>query len=87
MNNSFSLQQASKTGNLDCNLLSRQNKLNLMAKIMQIKFENPRLRKSQKQKNNYVSQVVLYNDIETIKICLHPIEFKQKSLLNDQKRF
>ena len=44
MNNSFSLQQISKTGNLDSNLISRQYKLNLMAKFMQIKFENPKLK-------------------------------------------
>ena len=31
MNNSFSLQQIQKTTKLDANLISRQNKLNLMA--------------------------------------------------------
>ena len=41
MNNSFSLQQIHKTGNLDFTLISRQYKLNLLAKLMQIKFENP----------------------------------------------
>ena len=40
MNNSFSVQQKSKTGNLNSNLISRQYKLNLIAKFMQIKFEN-----------------------------------------------
>ena len=43
MKNSFSSQQISKTGNLDSNLISCQYKLNLMAKFMQIKFENPKL--------------------------------------------
>ena len=38
MNNSFSSQQRSKTGNFDSNLLSRQYKLNLMAKFRQNKF-------------------------------------------------
>ena len=42
MNNSFSLQQISKTGNLDSNLKFRQYELNLMAKFIQIKFENPK---------------------------------------------
>ena len=46
MNNSFSLQQTSKTGNLDSDLISREYKLNLMAKFMQIKFENPKLKQS-----------------------------------------
>ena len=40
MNSSFSLQQTSKTGYLDPNLKSRQNKPNLMADFMRIKFEN-----------------------------------------------
>ena len=47
MNNSFSLQQNFKTGNLDSNLISRQNKLNLKAKFMQIEFENPKLKQSE----------------------------------------
>ena len=46
MNNSFSLQQISKTGNLDSSLVSRQNKLNLYAKFMQINFENLTLKQS-----------------------------------------
>ena len=41
MNNSFSLQQIQKTSNLDANLISRQNKLNLMADFMKVKYENP----------------------------------------------
>ena len=44
MNNSFSLQQISKTANLDSNLIFRQYKLNLMAKFMQIDFENLKLK-------------------------------------------
>ena len=48
MNNSFSLQQTSRTGNLDSNFISRQNKLKLMADFMRVKHENPKkkLRKS-----------------------------------------
>ena len=47
MNNSFSLQQIQKTGNLDANLISRQDKLNLMADFMRVKYENPKMRQSQ----------------------------------------
>ena len=47
MNNTFSLQQISKTGNLDTNLISRQHKLKLMADFMRIKNENPKLKKSE----------------------------------------
>ena len=47
MNNNFSLQQISRTGNLDANLISRQHKLNLMADFMRIKYENPRMKHSE----------------------------------------
>ena len=46
MNKSFSLQQISRTGNLDPNLISRQYKLDLMSKFMCIKFENPKMKQS-----------------------------------------
>ena len=48
MNNSFSLQQISKTGNLESNLISCQFKLNLIANFMLIKFEKPRIKQSEK---------------------------------------
>ena len=44
MNNSFSLQQIYRTGNLDPNLISRQYKLDLMSKSMCINFENPKIK-------------------------------------------
>ena len=47
MKNSFSLQQISRTGNLDSNLISRQYKLNLMAGFMRLKNENPKLKESE----------------------------------------
>ena len=47
MNNSFSLHQISRTSNLDANLISRQNKLNLMADFMRVKYENPKLKQSE----------------------------------------
>ena len=48
MNNSFSLQQIQKTSNLDANIISRQYKLNLMADFMRVKYENPRLKQSER---------------------------------------
>ena len=42
MNNTFSLQQLSRTSNLDANLIFRQNKLNLKADFIRIKYENPK---------------------------------------------
>ena len=47
MNIIFSLQQIQKTSNLDANLISRQNKLNLMADFMRVKYENPSMRQSE----------------------------------------
>ena len=45
--NSFSLQQISRTSNLDANLISSQYKLNLMADFMRVKYENPKLKQSE----------------------------------------
>ena len=47
MENSLSLQQISKTGNLDSNLKSRQYNLNLSADFMQVKYENPQMKQSE----------------------------------------
>ena len=43
MNKNFSLEQISKTGNLDANLISRQYTLDLLARFMEIISVNPRL--------------------------------------------
>ena len=47
MNNNFSLQQISRTSNLDANLISRQFKLYLMADFMRVKYDNPKLKQSE----------------------------------------
>jgi len=47
MNNTFSLQQISRTSSLGANLINRQYKLNLMADFMRIKYENPKLKQSE----------------------------------------
>ena len=47
MKNTFSLQQNSRTGDLDTNLISRQHKLNLMADFMRIKYEKPTMKQSE----------------------------------------
>ena len=47
MNNIFSLQRTSQTGNLDSNLILRQYKLDLKARFRQIKSINPKLGQSQ----------------------------------------
>ena len=48
MNNSFSLQQKSRTSNLDANLISRQYKLSLVVDFMRLKYENPKFKQSEK---------------------------------------
>ena len=47
MNNTVSLQQISRTDNLDSNLILRQQKLDLMARFMEIKSVNLILRQDQ----------------------------------------
>ena len=43
MNNTFSVEKISKTGNFDSNLILRQYKLDLMARFMKIKTVDPKL--------------------------------------------
>ena len=47
MNNTFSLDQICQTGNLDCNLINRQYKLDLMARFMEINSLNPKIKQNQ----------------------------------------
>ena len=65
MNNSFSLQHISRTGNLDSYLISRQNQRKLKAKLMQIQFENQKLKQSEIAKESGCSSSTLQN-IETV---------------------
>ena len=48
MNNISSLEQNSKTGNIDASFLLLQHKLDMMARFMDIKPVNPKI----KQKNS-----------------------------------
>ena len=47
MNNTFSLEQLSKTGSFDFNLIFRQYKPDLLAGFMEIKSLNPKLGQDQ----------------------------------------
>ena len=47
MNNKFSLEPISKTGSLDSNLILRQCKLDFMARFMENKYKNPKLKQDQ----------------------------------------
>ena len=44
MNNTFSLEQRSKTSNFDSKLILRQNKLEFLARFMEIKSVNTKLK-------------------------------------------
>ena len=48
MNNTFSLGQKSRTGNLDANLILPQHKLHLMARFMEFKFINPKMKRKER---------------------------------------
>ena len=43
MNNTFSLEQIAKTGDLNADLIMRQHKFDKMAKLMEIKHNNAKL--------------------------------------------
>ena len=47
MNNAFSVEKISRTGYLDSNLITRQNKLDLMVRLMKIKSVNPKIKQNQ----------------------------------------
>ena len=55
MNNTFSLEQISKTGDLNADLITRQYKLDKMAKFMEIKSNNPKLKQSEIAKELEIS--------------------------------
>ena len=68
-NNNFSLQQISKTSNLNSNSISRQYRLNTMAKFMQIIFESPKLKQTEIADQLSYSSSILHrqrNDIDML---------------------
>ena len=86
MNNSFSLQHISKTGNLDYKLIFRQYNLNLMADFMRIKEENPKLKQGEiaDQLGYSTSTLQRYrNDIN----MLLPYRFQRFKTLSKQKSY
>ena len=66
MNNTFSQQQLSQTSNVDSNLITRQYKLDLMARFMEIKSVNPILRQDQIAKELGCSSCLIYNNVDKI---------------------
>ena len=71
MNNIFSLQQISRTGNIDCYLKSRHYKLNVMADFMGMNNESPKLKQSEKANQLSYSTITLQryrNDINMLSV-------------------
>ena len=63
MNNTFSLEQISKTGDFNADLIMRQYKLDMMAKIIEIKSINPKLKQSEIAKETK-NQLLQNNEME-----------------------
>ena len=68
MNNTFSLEQKSRTGNLDAILIIRQHKLDLMARFMEIKSNNPKMKQKEIAKEIGYSTSTLQRDWQDIKL-------------------
>ena len=75
MNTTFPVEQISKTGNRVSDLITRQFKLHLMARFMELKSVNPRLRQDQRAKEIGCSTSTLQryrNDINMLSPCRIP---------------
>ena len=69
MNNTFSLEQISRAGSLDSNLITREYKLDLMARLMKIKSVSPKMKQNQTAKELGYSSSTLQryrNDINML---------------------
>ena len=91
MNNTFSLQQISRTSNLDANLISRQYKLNLMADFMRVKYENPKLKQSEIANQLGLSTSTLQryrNDINMLSpYRIHPNNTNKRTKIAENTNF
>ena len=85
MNNTFSLEQIGKTGDLNADLMMRQYKMDKMAKITETKSVNPKLKQSEIPKE-------LPKSISTLQRCrrernMHsPYRILQSSNTNTRKQ-
>ena len=85
MNNTFSLEQRSKTGDHNADLIMRQNNLDKMAKYMEIKSINPKLKQSEIAKEMKISSSTIQRNRRE-KICFHHIENYHRTLTQENKR-
>ena len=59
MIDTFSLEQLAKTGDLNVDLITRQHKLDKMAKFMEDKSNNPKLKQSEIARDWKISSSIL----------------------------
>ena len=59
MYNTFSLENLPKTGDLNTDLILREHKLDKMTKIMEIKSNNPRLKRTEIARELKLSSSIL----------------------------
>ena len=78
MNNTYSLVQKQKTGDLSADLLMRQYKLDKKAKFMEIKSNNPRLKQSEIAKLLELSSSTIQRYVREINM-LSPYRIPQSS--------
>ena len=87
--NTFSSQQISQTGNLDCSLITRLCKLDLMAKFMEIKSINRKLKQSQRAKDLGCSSSTLEQYRQDKKMLspyrIPPIGHKRKQKISNRE--
>ena len=89
MKNTYSLDQIQKTGDLNADLIMRQNKLDKMAKFMEIKSNNPRLKQSEIAKLLELSSSTIQrygNEINMLSPYKMPQSSKTNKKTEDTKR-
>ena len=59
MTNTFSLEQTSRTGNIAANLLLRQHKLDFIARFMEVKTVNPKMKQKERARESGYSSSTL----------------------------
>ena len=88
MNHTSSSEQISKTSSLDSNLILRQYKLDLMARFMEIKSVNPKLRQNQIAKELGCSGSILKryrNDVNMLSpYRIPPNSHKRRQMISNE---
>ena len=91
MNNTSSLEQITKTGNLDSKLITRKYKIALMAKFMELKAVNPTLTQKERVKELGYSSSTLKrfrNDINMLSpYRIPPKTNKRKQNISNREHY